>query len=393
MSVGENDGNLNWEEIIQQSLSGEKYGIIALYIPVFLSALVANCLVIIVVIKDQYMRSVTNYFLVNLSVADLLVTLICMPRAAIEAYKSTYDFGRYPCKISSYLQCVAVSSSIFTITAMALDRYLAIAKPLGFFNRCFNKKTTTIVIICLWSFSLILLFPMYIIVDLHNEQFSFPNVNIDIALCYENWSKFSLISRKNMGIIWFVCIFAIPGVIMFFGYSMMGRTLCSSAPPFDNDGACYMQQRNRLIRSRKRVACILLLLACIFAICWLPYHIMLLWMDINHKVHLSSKDDHDDAGDSMEIRKYFLLLGHANSALNPIIYCALSRRFRNSIKDLFDVKIHFSRKRNRMQWADSSGSASHLNYMQRMKSLPANNQHYALSRHNSSQRTTKTCAV
>lgn len=32
------------------------------------------------------------------------------------------------------------------------------------------------------------------------------------------------------------------GAIMIFGYSMMGRTLCSSAPPFDNDGACYMQQ-------------------------------------------------------------------------------------------------------------------------------------------------------
>ncbi|XP_044746322.1 neuropeptide FF receptor 2-like [Coccinella septempunctata] len=372
------------EEYVRKNLLEEKYGIIALYIPVFLSALVANCLVILVVIKDQYMRSVTNYFLVNLSVADLLVTLICMPKAAIEAYKSTYDLGRYSCKISSYLQCVAVSSSIFTITAMALDRYLAIAKPMGFFYRCFNKKTTTIVIICLWSFSLTLLFPMYIIVDLHNDPLHFSaNITVDVEICHEDWSNFSLISRENMGVIWFICIFTVPGAIMIFGYSMMGRTLCSSAPPFDNDGACYMQQRNRLIRSRKRVACILLLLACIFAICWLPYHIMLLWMDI------SNSED----GSMKETKKYLLLLGHANSALNPIIYCALSRRFRNSIKDLFDFKIHFSRKRNRMQWADSSGSASHLNYMQRMKSVPVNNHHYALSRLNSSQRTTKTCAV
>ncbi|KAL3287133.1 hypothetical protein HHI36_001613 [Cryptolaemus montrouzieri] len=93
------------EDYIRRNFVEEKYHVIALYVPVFLAALIANSLVILVVIKDQYMRSVTNYFLVNLSIADLLVTIICMPEAAIKAYKSTYDLGRYPCKISSYLQC------------------------------------------------------------------------------------------------------------------------------------------------------------------------------------------------------------------------------------------------------------------------------------------------
>lgn len=44
------------EEYVQGKAKIEKYDIIALYIPVFLSALIANCLVILVVIKDQYMR-------------------------------------------------------------------------------------------------------------------------------------------------------------------------------------------------------------------------------------------------------------------------------------------------------------------------------------------------
>ncbi|KAL3287134.1 hypothetical protein HHI36_001614 [Cryptolaemus montrouzieri] len=269
---------------------------------------------------------------------------------------------------------------------MALDRYLAIAKPLGSFYRCFNKKTTTLVLIFLWSTSVTLLFPMYVIVDLSSYTLHIPSANgnmtLNIEMCQEHWSNFTLISREKMGIIWFVCMFAVPGVMMTYGYSMMGRTLCSVAPPFYNDGACNIQQRN-VIRSRKRVACILLLLAFVFAICWLPYHMMLLLFDINKAEDSTVK----------ELNTYFLLLGHANSALNPIIYCALSRRFRNSIKSLFNMKIHFSRQGRHMRWGDSSRSATQLNCMQKLKSFPPKKVQYTLSRLNSSQQTVKTCAV
>ncbi|RZC34950.1 7tm 1 domain containing protein [Asbolus verrucosus] len=124
---------------------------------------------------------------------------------------------------------------------------------------------------------------------------------------------------------------------MLFAYSMMSRTLCSGVPPFDNnEGLSCMQQRNRLMRGRKRVACILLLLAFVFAGCWLPYHLV------------SLLDDLSDAS-YKDLKMNLLLLGHANSALNPIIYCALSRKFRRSIKDLICISVHFTRRRQNMQ--------------------------------------------
>ncbi|KAK9884001.1 hypothetical protein WA026_004936 [Henosepilachna vigintioctopunctata] len=333
------------ENYIKNNFVQEKYGVIAIYIPVFFSALIANMLVIIIVMKDHYMRSATNYFLVNLSIADLLVTLICMPEAAFEAYTSNYNLGRYPCKISSYLNCVLVSSSIFTITSMAVDRYLAISKPLGSFYRCFNKRSTIILIICLWSASITLYFPIYIIVDLHIEPLNIPsadgNLTISFEMCEENWNNFTTIKREKMGWIWFFCTFAIPGAIMIFGYSMMGKTLCSTAPPIDNNGGSYMLQRSRVIRSRKRVACILLLLAFVFGICWLPYHMLLLLFDTHKAENEPIK----------ELRTYLLLLGHSNSAFNPIIYCTLSRRFRNSILKLCKIKMKSPKKRNQMELA------------------------------------------
>ncbi|XP_018571243.1 orexin receptor type 2-like [Anoplophora glabripennis] len=185
--------------------------------------------------------SVTNYFLVSLSVADLLVTLVCMPLAAWRAYTTIYNFGQYTCKISAYFQCVAVASSIFTITAMAIDRYLAITRPFGMVYRCFNKTTTVIVIIALWLTSLALFSPILWIYRLQVDVYPTNNENVTVAVCIEDWTNL-VISQHSLGIVWFVFMFAVPGVIMLFAYSMMGRTLCAVVPPFDNNESSCTQQ-------------------------------------------------------------------------------------------------------------------------------------------------------
>ncbi|KAJ3638763.1 hypothetical protein MTP99_002097 [Tenebrio molitor] len=339
---------------IYEKLLVKNFLVIGLYVPVFITALLANVLVVWVVIKEQYMRrspwpyfsvtyfeTVTNYFLVNLSIADLFVALVCMPNAAYAAYTSVYSFGEYACKISAYLQCVSVASSIFTITAMAVDRYLAITRPFGFFYRCFNKRTTTIIILLMWILSLALFMPVLLVTgtsQLEYIEVQNKSLYINVHFCGEHWEKSSMSPvQQALGITWFIFMFVLPGLIILFAYSMMSRTLCSGVPPFDNnDGVTCMQQRNRLMRSRKRVACILLLLAFIFAGCWLPYHVVNLLGDVGNDNY-------------KELTMYLLLLGHANSALNPVIYCALSRRFRNSIKDLICVDIHFTRRRQNMQ--------------------------------------------
>ncbi|KAL1513706.1 hypothetical protein ABEB36_003079 [Hypothenemus hampei] len=141
--------------------------------------------------------------------------------------------------------------------------------------------------------------------------------------------------------------------------------------------------RNRVMRSRKRVACILLLLAVVFAGCWLPYHIT------NLLENLSGHEQSDT------LNVYLLLLGHANSALNPIIYCALSRNFRNSIKNLFKWKIRCRKKKNYPlnNWAaDSSGSGFQIPISH--KALPLLNHpcEFGVSRRQSSQKT-RSCAV
>lgn len=54
--------------------------------------------------RNIFIFSVTNYFVVNLSVADLLVTTICMPVAVSQAVSIAWIHGELMCKLSSYLQ-------------------------------------------------------------------------------------------------------------------------------------------------------------------------------------------------------------------------------------------------------------------------------------------------
>ncbi|KAJ8025965.1 Neuropeptide SIFamide receptor [Holothuria leucospilota] len=86
-----------------------------IYAVLFLLGTIGNVLVITVIYKHKEMRSSTNYFLVNLSLADLLVLLICMPVSLSEMYLGEYfPFGRIMCEFISFIFSSAfLSPSVF----------------------------------------------------------------------------------------------------------------------------------------------------------------------------------------------------------------------------------------------------------------------------------------
>ena len=83
---------------------------VALLVTVFVVGVVGNLLVIVVVWRNQDMRNSTNFFLVNLSVADLLVIVVCMPPALVDILeKEQWKFGPVMCEceiLNIYLKFV-----------------------------------------------------------------------------------------------------------------------------------------------------------------------------------------------------------------------------------------------------------------------------------------------
>lgn len=77
---------------------------IPLYSLIFLLAVVGNVLVILTLVQNQRMRTITNVFLLNLAVSDLLLGVFCMPFTLIGALLRDFVFGEVLCKLIPYLQ-------------------------------------------------------------------------------------------------------------------------------------------------------------------------------------------------------------------------------------------------------------------------------------------------
>ncbi|KAL4089976.1 hypothetical protein QTP88_024903 [Uroleucon formosanum] len=77
---------------------------IVMHSMVFVVGLIGNALVCVAVYRNRTMRTVTNYFIVNLAVADFLVILICLPPTVVWDVTETWFMGTLACKMVLYFQ-------------------------------------------------------------------------------------------------------------------------------------------------------------------------------------------------------------------------------------------------------------------------------------------------
>ncbi|CCD73018.2 G-protein coupled receptors family 1 profile domain-containing protein [Caenorhabditis elegans] len=118
------------EEICRFRGTTENYTIAVTFFMIFLLSVVGNSVVLIVIIKQRAMRSITNIYLMNLAASDMMLSVVCMPPTLVSMVMNCWMFGNYMCKILAYLQPVVVTASAYTLAVIAFERYFAICKPL-----------------------------------------------------------------------------------------------------------------------------------------------------------------------------------------------------------------------------------------------------------------------
>lgn len=102
-----------------------------LYISIFVIALLGNGVVCYIVYASPRMKTVTNYFIVNLAVGDILMSLFCVPFSFFSILLLQYwPFGSVLCHLVNYSQAISVLVSAYTLVAISIDRYIAILWPL-----------------------------------------------------------------------------------------------------------------------------------------------------------------------------------------------------------------------------------------------------------------------
>ena len=110
---------------------------------VAIGAFVGNLLVVIVFIQDKRLRKVTNFYVISLAVADMLVGLIGIPSAILTRMGIPED-SLYLCLTMLSLLVVLCTISILNLLAVSLDRYWAILHPMDYHRRISGNATKLI---------------------------------------------------------------------------------------------------------------------------------------------------------------------------------------------------------------------------------------------------------
>uniref|UniRef100_A0A183CF62 G_PROTEIN_RECEP_F1_2 domain-containing protein n=1 Tax=Globodera pallida TaxID=36090 RepID=A0A183CF62_GLOPA len=129
----------------------DNYLMICAFCVIFCLSVVGNSIVVVVILQQRSMRSVTNLYLLNLALSDLLLS---MPPTLVSSLVYCWVFGDLFCKLLAYLQPVVVTASAYTLAAIALERYYAICKPLH--SRVWHTRAHAMFVISLvWLVSVI----------------------------------------------------------------------------------------------------------------------------------------------------------------------------------------------------------------------------------------------
>ncbi|XP_027196098.2 tyramine receptor Ser-2-like [Dermatophagoides pteronyssinus] len=145
-------------------------------------AIIGNLLVIIVFIQDRRLRKVTNFYIISLSFADLLVGSIGIPSAIMTKIGLPRGSMRL-CVIMLSLLIILCTISILNLVAVSMDRYWAILHPLDYHKRISEKTALAIIFACWLVGSLIGLLPLF---GWHNEYndrcYFIPTMNYNFLM-------------------------------------------------------------------------------------------------------------------------------------------------------------------------------------------------------------------
>ncbi|XP_070556012.1 trissin receptor-like [Ptychodera flava] len=119
------------------------------YTLVFVPCVLGNILVIYVVAANRSMRTVTNFFLANLAVADLFVGICCILPDLFYWISPTWFLGEVICKVYQFTKGMTTSVSISLLTVISVERYIAITLPMHS-RRILTLARMRVAIVIVW---------------------------------------------------------------------------------------------------------------------------------------------------------------------------------------------------------------------------------------------------
>ncbi|XP_053550419.1 somatostatin receptor type 5 [Bombina bombina] len=306
------------ETMVETSISGMSSVLITfIYLLVCAIGLSGNTLVIYVVLRYAKMKTVTNIYILNLAVADVLF-MLGLPFIATQNAISYWPFGSFLCRLVMTVDGINQFTSIFCLTVMSIDRYLAVVHPIKS-TKWRRPRVAKLISATVWTVSFLVVLPVII----------FSDVQKDLHTCNINWPD-----PIN---IWSAAFIIYTSVLGFFG-PLLVIVLCYLLIVIKVKSSGLRVGSTRRRRSERKVTRMVVIIVAVFVFCWLPFY-------ITNIVNLAFILPEEPAFAGFYF--FVVILSYANSCANPILYGFLSDNFKQSFQ-----KVLCLRKSNGIKDAD-----------------------------------------
>ena len=274
--------------------------------------LLGNGLVILVILKYTKMKTVTNMYILNLSIADTLF-LIGLPLIMATYALKHWIFGFTLCKLYYISTCINQFTGAFTLTVMSGDRFLAVCYPIESMQYR-TPKYARITIALIWILSFLFMLPVVLygqIIPQHNNPSRYS--------CTIKWPTQDETTGGNIFITYTLILgFLIPVVMISLLYTLLVIRLKTTGP--------QVRTVHRKSSHRKVTRLVTLIIA-IFIICWLPYWVFQVVLITVPEVSRQPK--------ILGLYHGFTMLSYSNSMINPLLYAFTNESFRGAFISTF----------------------------------------------------------
>ncbi|XP_068565322.1 trace amine-associated receptor 1-like [Cebidichthys violaceus] len=288
--------------------------IICVLLYVFLGALsvVTICGNLLVIISVSYFKQLhipTNYLILSLAVADLLVGVLVFPFSMAFTVTSCWYHEGLFCKVRGSFDVTLSTASILHLCCISIDRYYAVCQPLAYKSKV-NDRVIGIMILMSWAVAAVI--GIGIIIAGFNQ-----------GKCEESCLIDALISTT------LACIFSfyIPVIIMLSIYLKIFLIAKRQAISIQNTTGLSTKSGATVSKMERKATKTLAIVLGVFLLCWTPYFLCIIFQPLTYNVT------------PIAVIETLNWLALSNSMLNPFIYAFFYSWFRTAFRMIISGKL------------------------------------------------------
>ncbi|CAH1785773.1 unnamed protein product [Owenia fusiformis] len=276
-----------------------------------------NIVVLISIWLRRSLQTVNNMFLASLSLADLIMGTFASPLSVYILYMVPIVYGshiqdKWLCTCRYFAICMSVAPSLFSLSGIAIDRYIAVVYPIKY-RETVTRTWAVIYLIFSWIYCTIGSAMLF-----YKNMISFDDPGDFCRTRMVMHPDFSIIVKAHLGVLFLICSIS-HITIAFIAYKRKNAV----ATELNVTNSDIMVQT---YKRQKRITRTMTLICGVFVLCWLPWVIM----------SLISLDDYPMWWKSLF---YFTVeLSFAGSAVNPWIYAYRHRTLRKAMLNVLKCK-------------------------------------------------------